>query len=105
MPAADKHDSGEANETAGIAGSEPAPAADPRGPADPAGGFAYDPLAPEPGSPAATAASVNPAQAAAPADESTIGTGTSIALGCVAGSVVLIVIAILILFVFSVIVK
>ena len=50
----------------------------------------YDPLAPEPGTPVESAA---PAQTPA-ADESTVGTGTSIALGCIAGSVVLIVVAV-----------
>jgi len=63
--------------------------------------FVYDPLAPEPGTPASPAPSATPAPDA-PEDDSTVGTGTSIALGCIAGSVFLIIIAILILFLVSV---
>lgn len=39
-----------------------------------------------------------PVAADAPADESTIGTGTSMALGCIAGTVVLIIFGLLFLF-------
>jgi hypothetical protein len=63
--------------------------------------FVYDPLAPDP-------ESTRPGVAGAPAtpeDDSTVGTGTSIALGCIAGTMVLIVFAILILFIYSVIVN
>jgi len=63
--------------------------------------FVYDPLAPdEPGSGTAPSspppAATEPAPASAP-DESTIGTGTSLALGCVVATVLLIVIAIIVL--------
>ena len=59
----------------------------------PPAAFDYDPLAPDPPSsnPAA------PVQALPGNDESTVGTGTSIALGCVVATVLLIVIALIIL--------
>lgn len=62
--------------------------------------FVYDPLAPdEPGS---VTAPSSPATAAtepvtSASDDSTIGTGTSLALGCVVATVLLIVIAIIVL--------
>lgn len=62
--------------------------------------FIYDPLAPDPESPSTATSNASPA----PEDDSTVGTGTSIALGCIAGTMVLIVFAILILFIYSVIV-
>lgn len=66
--------------------------------------FLYDPLAPEPGTPYDPLAAdpAQPASSADPTSDSTVGTGTSIALGCIAGSVFLIIIAILILFLVSV---
>lgn len=59
----------------------------------PSAAFDYDPLAPDPPSsnPAA------PIAALPETDESTVGTGTSIALGCVVATVLLIVIALVIL--------
>ncbi|MGB3329352.1 MAG: hypothetical protein WBA46_10390 [Thermomicrobiales bacterium] len=64
----------------------------------------YDPLAPEPGTEIDPVAVAVPKPAATDASsESTVGTGTSIALGCIAGSVLLIIIAILALFLVSVI--
>ncbi|MGC4192622.1 MAG: hypothetical protein QM589_15885 [Thermomicrobiales bacterium] len=73
---------------------------------DPEKPFVYDPLAPDPEATYDPLAS-EPAPPATsdPESESTIGTGTSIALGCIAGSVVLIIIAILILFLYSAIVN
>ncbi len=64
--------------------------------------FVYDPLAPdEPGSSPKPPSPVTPTPTLDPvtpaADESTIGTGTSIALGCVVATVLLIVIAIVVL--------
>lgn len=78
------------------------------GPADAAGTppppLVYDPLAPEPGTEVDPVAVAAPKPAATDASsESTVGTGTSIALGCIAGSVLLIIIAILALFLVSVI--
>ncbi|MGN6483380.1 MAG: hypothetical protein ACTHMX_03170 [Thermomicrobiales bacterium] len=103
MPAADKQDSGVGENGAGGAGGIP-PQAGPETPAPPASAspFVYDPLAPEPGSSDAPDTVATPDDAAGPVDESTVGTGTSIALGCIAGSVFLIIIAILILFLVSV---
>ena len=102
MPAADTHDSGiEDNEMGGGDGNaSPAGSAAPGKP-ESASPFVYDPLAPEPGTPASPVPSATPAPDA-PEDDSTVGTGTSIALGCIAGSVFLIIIAILILFLVSV---
>ena len=62
--------------------------------------FVYDPLAPdEPGSGSAPSTPTTPTpESLTPVpDESTIGTGTSIALGCVVATVLLIVIAIIVL--------
>jgi len=59
----------------------------------PAAEFAYDPLAPDPPSTNPSAPIPTPAGT----DESTVGTGTSIALGCVVATVLLIVIALVIL--------
>lgn len=58
-----------------------------------AGDFAYDPLAPDP----PTSNAPIPLPTPAGPDESTVGTGTSIALGCVVATVLLIVIALVIL--------
>ena len=55
--------------------------------------FDYDPLAPDP--PSSNPAAPMPTPAVT--DESTVGTGTSIALGCVVATVLLIVIALVIL--------
>jgi hypothetical protein len=55
--------------------------------------FVYDPLAPDP--PSSNPAAPIPTPAVT--DESTVGTGTSIALGCVVATVLLIVIALVIL--------
>ncbi len=55
--------------------------------------FDYDPLAPDPPS----SNSAAPIPVLSGTDESTVGTGTSIALGCVVATVLLIVIALVIL--------
>ncbi|MGC4105779.1 MAG: hypothetical protein QM753_05385 [Thermomicrobiales bacterium] len=97
MSAADKHDPG-ADETTHQGSTGPdAPVAVP---VDPENSFVYDPLARDPDAVAREEKAASDAAAA-----STIGTGTSIALGCVAGTVLLIVVAIIILFAVSAISK
>lgn len=98
VSASDKHESPAGDASPAEASTTPEQV---ESPASAQEALIYDPLAPDPAADGVPPSANTPVTPGA-AEESTVGTGTSIALGCIAGSVVLIIIAILILFAVSV---